>query len=307
MLKKKNTFKIAPKSPRPRQSALFFGLGLVMAAGCGSTDLPNDENSNEGSGNNVGSVRLAVLAGPTSTPDPGTSDPGSADAGDADAGDSDTGDSGSPAPRGPVTMSDDDSTYTLSRSEIFLRHIELDLPNRMRCSDIDETRLAGGARCGSSSSSDSPDPLDDNEDKIVIDGPITIDLVTGHSSPDLSQVRVPTLNYGRIDFRFDNTWVSEATFDYGGQTMDLRMVLELNDDLRVEQPGGIALEDGEELMVWFNASRWLTGVSVSDCMDRGELSVSGTQVLVDAESDCGDDIEDRVEDNLKDSAQLHRR
>jgi hypothetical protein len=209
------------------------------------------------------------------------------------------------------------SSYTLVEAWLHLRHIELDLPVGVTCGDV-EADLAGGAYC------DPNDDLDDDspEDKIKIDGPFIVDMITGETTPSLADVRVPALAYSRIDVRVDDgdpqeglvevgsalddaTYVVAATFDYQGTTTELRFRLNFDEDIRIEQPGGIDLAGDENLVAEFVVDSWLAGVDIAGCIDDGDLAIDGGVVAIDDRNDgaCGG-IEDTIKNNMKNSGRL---
>jgi hypothetical protein len=223
---------------------------------------------------------------------------------------------------GPVDVVDEDEArLRLVSGQVYLRDIELDLPDGLRCADFADV-LEGGARCDSSGSDDSEGS--DDDDKIRVSGPFVIDLMTGASTPDLSGVRVPALTYRRIDFRFDDgdprdgviaqdhplndrTWVSQMTFTHDGEEVTVDIALRFNEDFRVEQPAGIELRGGDELLVLFDPQGWLEGISFGRCIDDGDVDVQDGRLVIDDDSDDCGELEGILKRNLKTSARLGRR
>lgn len=209
------------------------------------------------------------------------------------------------------------SQYTLVEAWLHIRDIELDLPAGVTCADV-EADLAGGAYCDPDD-----DSLDDSpEAKIKLDGPFIVDMITGETTPSLAGVRVPALAYSRIDVRADDgdpqeglvepgsalddaTYVVAATFEYEGSTTELRFSLNFDEDIRIEQPGGIELAGDEDLVAEFVVDSWLNGVDIAGCIGDGELSIDSGVVSVDDRNDgaCGG-IEDTIKNNMKNSGRL---
>jgi hypothetical protein len=223
-----------------------------------------------------------------------------------------TGD-GSAASSGDVVTDDAQTTFSLVDAQLHLRDIELDLPEGSTCSDVPET---AGTKC------------DESSNKIVIDGPFVIDLVTGQSTPDLSTIEVPAGVYKRIDFRVEDGDPSEGvvaegsaldnrsfagsfTFDDQGTPLTLRLSLRFNEDIRIEDPAGIdATGSAQALLTTFDISAWFAGLDISGCLENGDLRIVDGEVLVDDDAlsgsgDCSD-IENTLKTNMKNSGQIDK-
>ena len=209
---------------------------------------------------------------------------------------------------GGLDLADDGgTTYALESAQVHLRHIELDLPAGASCADL-EGELVGAA-CLS-------------DEKIRIDGPMVVDLITGATTPELGAVVLPAGTYSRIDFRVDDgdpqegliqagdalddySLVIEAIFDYEGAPVTLLLSLNFDEDIRIEQPGGVALDPADDLIVKFVVDDWLAGVDIAGCLDSGELALAGDTVVIDDQADgaCGG-VEGVIKDNMKNSGDL---
>jgi hypothetical protein len=222
-------------------------------------------------------------------------------------------DDGSAASSGDVVTDDAQTAFGLVEAQLHLRDIELDLPDGAKCGDVPETE---GTRC------------DEDSDKIVIDGPFVIDLVTGQTTPDLSAIEVPAGVYKRIDFRVedgdpdegvvaagsaldDRSFAGSFTFDDQGTPLTLRLSLRFNEDIRLEDPAGIdASGSAQALLAKFDISAWFAGLDISGCLADGELTNENGEVLVDDDvlsgsGDCSD-IENTLKTNMKNSGQLDK-
>jgi hypothetical protein len=200
--------------------------------------------------------------------------------------------------------------FSMTSALVHLRHIELDLPEGKRCADI-EADLAGG------------DCLLD--DKIRIPGPFVVDLVTGTSEPDLGAVLIPAGTYKRIDIRVDDgdpeegliepgsplddySLVVEAKFTYNQEPATLKLSLNFDEDIRIEQLAGVAVQPGTDLVAEFVVNDWLAGVDIAGCLASGELALdeTGTATIDDnADGACGG-VEDIIKNNMKNSGQFDR-
>jgi hypothetical protein len=206
-------------------------------------------------------------------------------------------------------MTDDGgSDFALQAGTLNLRDIELDLPDGTTCADV-EGAFGGGATC-----EDSDDPNDDSPNaKIVIDGPFEVDLVAGTATPSLDDVQIPVGLYARVDFRVEDnpddvSFAGLAGFQYQGDDMTLDFSFDFNEDIRIEDPAGISVDEDSDLIAEFVVDNWLAGIDVGSCIDDGDVTVSGSTVQVDESSTSGDcsDIEDTIKDNMKNSGQLDR-
>lgn len=211
----------------------------------------------------------------------------------------------------PVPTDRTGTSFTLQQGLIHLRHIELDLPRGQRCADLGD-QLAGATCHDSSTAGD--------EAKIRIAGPIVVDLVAGTSTPSLAEVVIPAGTYDRVDLRVDdgvpsqgvvtpgsplddNSFAVIATFQHRGAQATLDLRLNFDEDIRIEQPGGVAVAPGEDLVARFAAANWLAGVSLGACVDT--LTATDNRYVVDDRNDgaCSG-IEDTVKRAMKESGDL---
>lgn len=198
-----------------------------------------------------------------------------------------------------IMVDDGNGDYQIESAILRLRDIELDLPDGANCQEL-EDNIGGGAECEPGTSGD----------KIVINGPFEIDLATGVSTPDLSSVEIPVGTYSRIDFRVDNVGDAPslelvALFKHEGTDMTLDLSLDFNEDIRIESPQGVVIDGESNLVAQFVVNNWLGGVNIGDCMDNGNLSITGNHVLIDESTSGGcSDIENTIKDNMKNSTQI---
>lgn len=211
----------------------------------------------------------------------------------------------------PVPTDRTGTAFTLQQGLLHLRHIELDLPRGQRCADVSD-QLAG-ATCRDSSTAG-------EESKIRIAGPIVVDLVAGTSTPSLANVVIPAGSYERVDLRVDdgvpsqgvvepgsplddNSFAVIATFQHRGAEATLDLRLNFDEDIRIEQPGGVAVAPGDDLVARFAAANWLANVNLGACVDT--LTASAGRYVVDDRNDgaCSG-IEDTVKRAMKESGDL---
>lgn len=207
----------------------------------------------------------------------------------------------------PVTHDVTGATFTLTRGTLAVRDIELYLPSGVKCSDVGGDLV--GATC---KSNDDPAGDDSTEgDKVFIDGPFVVDLLTGTATPSLADVRIPATTYTRVDVRVDPSaslgdasFVIEASFDLGGQPSTFAATLRFGEDIRVDDPAGIALAADEDLVTRFIVDDWLAGVDVAACARALGTAPGGTVSVDDRSSGACASIDDQVKDNMKRSGDL---
>ena len=176
---------------------------------------------------------------------------------------------------------------------------------------------------------DFPDGVVDTlgEDKISIDGPFVIDLMTGVSTPAISEFTIEPGIYKRIDVRlddskasdglvdssdalFENTLVVAGNFDYDDATgRSFSIVLKFNEDVRFEEPGGIVIDEDALNNVVINllVDEWLQGIDITTCLDDGDLTFDNDgNLLIDDSSGGGScqDIEGIIKTNIKNNFDL---
>jgi hypothetical protein len=201
----------------------------------------------------------------------------------------------------------DDAGRTYTATEILARvtEIELKLPDGLRCADYRD-QLGGGAYCDDPSNDDDGD----DDDEIRIDGPFVVDLLAGTSTPSLDDVQIPALPYREIEFDLEDgprgdaldghAFSLRATFDDDGTQAEL--VLRVPGDLEIEidNPVGANLQPNAQLLVLLDASRWLQGVPLQECIDDSGAQVVNGVLTLDADDAC-DDLEEAFEEVLEDS------
>lgn len=175
-------------------------------------------------------------------------------------------------------VDDSGTSFTLASGHLDVRRIELDLPAGLTCADV--AGVLVGATCEPAEAGD-----DTPEDKIRISGPFDVDLVAGTATPSLAGVVIPAASYTRVDLRVQ-AFTSSFTRATAPTTLDL--AFDFSEDIRIEQPGGIAIAPGDDLIARFATANWLAGADLAGCLDRGACT----------------GIEDIVRTNMKDSGDL---
>lgn len=186
----------------------------------------------------------------------------------------------------------------------FVRHIEFYQPEGQCAQD------------GSSLDSDAGG--DDCEDKLRVEGPWVVDLMTGKATPSMDNIRVPQGSYRRVDVRFEDAdknaakeldvpdeltaWTMVATGAYQGesaQAFDLR--LKFNEDARFQSDSGIVVgENGaQEMVMALDVERWFSAVSLDECFDKERLEVVEGVLVIEDESKRCNAVENAIKGAMK--------
>ncbi|HHH29723.1 MAG TPA: hypothetical protein ENK57_15445 [Polyangiaceae bacterium] len=74
----------------------------------------------------------------------------------------------------------------------------------------------------------------------------------------------------------------------------------------IEEPGGVEVSPGQDLITTWVTQDWLAGVDVGACIADGDIPMTDGTVVVDDETTEGtcSDIENVIKDNMKKSGQL---
>lgn len=214
----------------------------------------------------------------------------------------------------PITFkSSDGVTFTLTEARIHLRDIRLDLPQGTKCADVRDTLNLAQCKGGDSGS---------GSGTVQIPGPIVVDLMTGATTPDLSELRIPAGSYKRIDFRLEEGHADElpaneplvgyslrirASFDGSTAANSLALNLKFNEDARFESATGVTVPEGGSLVTLMKPGVWLENLPVGTCMQKGDVVVESNVLTIDsrAKGDCGG-AEDLVKSNIKRSGDLRK-
>ncbi|MFP2925347.1 hypothetical protein ACLESO_09035 [Pyxidicoccus sp. 3LG] len=209
-----------------------------------------------------------------------------------------------------VFQSSDGTAFTLTQARIHLRDIRLDLPKGTKCEDV--SGLLAGAECKGG----------DDSKTLVVPGPIVADLMTGATTPDLSELRIPAGNYKRIDFRLEEaksedvgaaepllgySFLARADFTVDGAARKLEMLFKFSEDARFESATGVDVPEGGSLIAFLKPQVWLEGLPLGECIQDGEVEVADATVRIDGKSGgkCSD-AESTVKSNIKRSGDLRK-
>lgn len=206
--------------------------------------------------------------------------------------------------------------YTVTSLRIAVEEIELDLPANVSCGDI-LGRFDRRVQCDD-------DGALGGEDQVKIDGPFVFDLIEGTSTPDISQLRVPALDYTMVDLEvdtaraeddtvpidddlIDQTVIARADFEFEGQKLELLLEFSFKAEAKTSTdnlPDGL-VDDGGTLVVQVDLTNWLDSIPVSDCLLTGALKArEGVVELGEDGVDACENAENRFEANFERSLRL---
>ncbi len=207
-----------------------------------------------------------------------------------------------------------EAALQVEHAEAFIRHIEFYLP---------EGQCAHG-------DADAPDSGTDDdgecEDKIRIEGPWVVDLMTGEATPDLDGLKVPVGEYRRIDIRFEDAGKKQAREieipaelmglslradgAYSGEAAEnFELRLTFNNDVRFESKAGIELtaEEPQTLFAQLDVQSWFDRVELDECFRKDRLDVvDGTLQILDEGRRCSD-VENAIKREMKHGGRLDKK
>lgn len=197
---------------------------------------------------------------------------------------------------------------TVAHARVSVRRIELESPGGPLCKDSDFVDSGFTVSC--------------ETDKIRIEGPIVVDLMTGASTPSLERVLLPAATYRGASVRLEqakmrevlmpgdpmigSTLVADGELDYRGQPTPYDLALKFNEDARFESSTGVAVTDeaAERVLLLLDVSRWFSAVPLTTCLDDGDLTIDGGRIhVVDKGRRCSD-VEKQLKDAIKGSSKL---
>ncbi len=202
----------------------------------------------------------------------------------------------SAAPGQPV-----DSTgkeFVMSRALAPVERVDLYLPAGASCVGIDGLGPAGGsvgAVC--------------EVDKIRVNGPWMVDLLTGQATPPFPVVPVVSGTYRRVDVRFDadddEVMLVEGTVALDSATVPFRLVVEVDEEVRFEGADIVARPDAvAEAFLKLDPTAWMATIPIAQCVAAGDLEVvNGVLELANGDGAC-EDIEELIEDAIENSGGL---
>lgn len=217
-------------------------------------------------------------------------------------------------------------TPELSEARVSIREIKLEMQEGRSCADLNlsDERI----RC--EEETELEDGISQTEVELVIEGPFVFDMVSQTSTPDLSDLQIPSGVYKEIEFRIDDAEVEDGVVTSGdeldghslvaaGQFLDLEgnaqnfeLRLNFNEEWEIENEAGIEVVEGlnNNILLQFAGAGWFEAVDLATCFADDELEVdeSGVVQISEETSGSGDcsDIESLIKDNIKQKVELDK-
>ncbi len=191
------------------------------------------------------------------------------------------------APGQPVDSTG--TTFTLTSAVATIESIVLKLPDGTSCDGVD------GATC--------------KDGKVTIEGPFSVDLLTGVSTPPIGAIVAPVGHYKRIDITFAEhadgiTFSAAGTVPVGGDVVPFELALSFHETARFDGDVEVLEDTVATTFGELDPKRWFASVPLSECASEGDLPVrSGILVIEDGAKGCGD-VEKAIKDAIKASGSL---
>jgi hypothetical protein len=190
----------------------------------------------------------------------------------------------------------------------YIRDIRIDVGDGSSCSDLE---LEPGVSCSN----------EVGHVRFTIDGPFAVDLLTGEAMPSFDGIVVPNASVARVDIRFepgdpddgvisisdplaDVSFHARGTFPYDGASREFVIGLAFSEDARFDGAVDLSASSASSLVAQLDASTWLSTLPLEQCLDDGDLSLSGnTLTLSDGSGGCSE-IENTLKEAIKASGSL---
>lgn len=177
----------------------------------------------------------------------------------------------------------------ITSANVTIKRIDIKLPDGLQCATLD-VPLPPFAVCDNDdddsiddSSDDSPGDDSDDDDKIKLVGPFVVDLLTGASTPSLSDLTLPSGMVREIKIRLSHLSVTgTATLD--GTPTPFAIDFDADEDIEYEDLTGFEISEAvsvNEIVLSFDVTKWFAGVDMAACA-----------------ADCSE-FEDVIEDNVE--------
>lgn len=208
----------------------------------------------------------------------------------------------------------DGVALTVTEAWVSVETIDLWLADGLACSDVFDPT----ADVVLAADPDHAPRCSAEDDKLRIEGPFWIDLVTGASDPSLDVVYLPPGAYTRADVKLhprtpanprgdgidDATLVALGTVSLADGAAPFLLSLRFTDHILFD--GDMAADDGlTALLLLLDVRSWFADLPFAACADSGDLGVEadGTLVLTDGKGGCSE-AEKAITDAIKASGRL---
>ena len=207
----------------------------------------------------------------------------------------------------PVVIQDAlGASYSFNLARVGVRDIDFYLEEGVLCGDLQFDFEA---------------PVVCEDDKVRVQGPFVVDLLTGESTPSLEGLTVPSGNYKRVDVRFDdvksdwdlvdsddpileNSFLLEGSIGESGAAY--RVSIDVNIEARYRNDESQALPENAPAQVFLQLDprSWFEALPISQCIEDGEFETLNDLILIqDSGSNC-QEIENALKSAIRDSGTL---
>ena len=224
------------------------------------------------------------------------------------------------------------TSVNITSARINVDEIKLKAPEGISCAEmsfVDQTGVSCETESSDSLASTNESSSDDSnshesESEIKIKGPFVFDLITGESTPSLSEFKIPSGMFKEIQIKLkkaqvsdgilavddeliDNTLVAAGTFtDLSSVSHSFSLKLSFSEELKIEQTAGISVKEGllNAITINMNVTNWFSGLDLQQCIADNDYSLDGDSFVIDEHhSGSGrcSDIENTVKENIKDA------
>ncbi len=206
----------------------------------------------------------------------------------------------------PKQLQFDDPTgtvYMLTSARLAVEKITLKLPSTLNCRDVD-SQIKGIVAC--------------TDGEVFIDQPFVVDLRSGQTTPDLSDLVVPAVDYEQMtvevneiratdgvlpitDPLIDRTLIARADFQFEGTKLELGLNFRFHQTMRGQLPRPVA--DGSTITFQFDIANWLVNIPVTSCVMDGDIVPKNGLVVVNGNQFSGQcsDADSTFETNFENS------
>lgn len=180
----------------------------------------------------------------------------------------------------------------ITSASVTIERIDIKLPDGLNCATLG-VPLPSFAVCDNSENDaldDNPEtnPSDDlagDNDKIRLNGPFVVDLLTGTSTPSLADLTLPSGMVREIKVKLSHLTVA-GTVDVGGTPTPFNIDSSIDKDIEYSDLSGFEISEAvsvNEIILSFDVAKWLAGVDLAACA-----------------ADCSE-FDDMIEHNVEDS------
>jgi hypothetical protein len=201
-------------------------------------------------------------------------------------------------PDGGSGVVDAEGSLNAQTALAFVRHVEF-----YKMNPACEGGSDGGTEC---------------DEKVRIDGPWVVNLITGEATPSVENIEIPAGAYRRIDVRFEDAdknaakglsvpdelsgWSLIASGEYSGTSASqFDMRLKFNQDARFTSESGIIVGPNatQEMFMALDVQRWFSVVSLEDCLAKERLDVVDDVLVIEDASRRCNAVENAIKEVMK--------